>query len=294
MNFYMITSVELQDFIAGMKKKTGPDKGKPLSRQRIQNIFLPFERIWDDAADQYRWNMRSPFETINKHLPSKKHLRKDKVFRFNEWMQFLECVPAFYKPHVEFLVMTGLSASELAGIRKEDVSDRSITLIRSIVMKQEKELLKNDFRFRRIPLTESIRRVIDQMQKQSPDSRHLFPMEDNSPFNGGSFRKVAWNHALKDSQIAYKTPYSTRHTFCGWALTIGMNPMKMVNLMGHSSKQMVYQEYGDYVEDLEDDVDDIIRYFGVDFLIKPEKKLSRLLTFGDSNGDSRDMIHVTQ
>jgi integrase len=42
-----------------------------------------------------------------------------------------------------------------------------------------------------------------------------------------------------------------------------------VNLMGHSSKQMVYQVYGDYVEDLEDDVDDIIRYFGVDFLIKP-------------------------
>jgi hypothetical protein len=30
--------------------------------------------------------------------------------------------------------------------------------------------------------------------------------------------------------------------------------------------------YGDYVEDLEDDTDDIIRYFGVDFLIKPGKK----------------------
>lgn len=290
MNFYMITSVELQDFIAGMKKKNGPDKGKQLSRQRIQNIFLPLERIWDDAADQYRWNIRSPFETINRHLPQKKHLRKDKVFRFYEWMQFLECVPAFYRPHVEFLVMTGLSASELAGIRKEDVSNRSITLIRSIVLKQEKELLKNDFRFRRIPITESIRRVIDQMQLLCPSSRHLFPMEDNNPFDGGSFRKVVWNHALKESHVAYKTPYSTRHTFCGWALTIGMNPMKMVNLMGHSSKQMIYQEYGDYVEDLEDDVDDIIRYFGVDFMIKPERKLSQLLTFGDSNGDSQKPI----
>jgi len=51
-----------------------------------------------------------------------------------------------------------------------------------------------------------------------------------------------------------------------------MNPMKLVNLMGHSSKQMVYQVYGDYVEDLEGDVDDIIRYFGTDFLIKPGKK----------------------
>ena len=58
--------------------------------------------------------------------------------------------------------------------------------------------------------------------------------------------------------------------------------MKLVNLMGHSSKQMVYQVYGDYVEDLEDDVDDIIRYFGVDFLIKPGKKCTHYCFYGDS------------
>ena len=99
--------------------------------------------------------------------------------------------------------------------------------------------------------------------------------------------------ALKESQIACKTPYSTRHSFCAWALTIGVNPMKVVNLMGHSSKQMVYQVYGDYVEDLEDDVDDIIRYFGVYFLIKPDKKLSQLLTYGDSLGAVGTLTHLT-
>ena len=68
--------------------------------------------------------------------------------------------------------------------------------------------------------------------------------------------------------------------------------MKLVNLMGHSSKQMVYQTYEDYVEDLEDDTDDIIRYFGVNFLIKPGKKMSPLLTFGDSYGDSQNSILI--
>lgn len=97
------------------------------------------------------------------------------------------------------------------------------------------------------------------------DSSYLFPMENGTPFDGNSFWKIVWNKALSESQIACKTPYSTRHTFCAWALTIGVNPMKMVNLIGHSSKQMVYQVYGDYVDDLEDDVDDIIRYFGKDF-----------------------------
>jgi integrase len=292
MSFYMITSMELQKFISGMSKKTGPNKGKPLSRQRIQNVFIPLRRIWEEAADHHRWNIRNPFETISTHLPSKRRTRNDKVFRFDEWKKFIASAPAFYQPHLEFLVMTGLSASELAGLRKEDVSGKAITLNRSIVLKHEKEQLKNDFRFRRIPVTEAIKRVVNKMNDLCPTSQQLFPMKDGTPFDGNSFRKTVWNKALKESQIAYKTPYSTRHTFCAWALTIGLNPMKLVNLMGHSSKQMVYQTYGDYVEDLEDDTDDIIRYFGVDFLIKPGKKISPLLTFGDSYGDSRGLIHI--
>ncbi len=293
MNFYKITSSELQSFIAGMKKQSGPNKGEPLSRVRIQNIFIPFRRIWEDAADQYRWNLRNPFETVNKHLPTKHRTRNGKVFRFDEWKSFVACAPEYYQPHLEFLIMTGLSASELAGLWKTDVSDKAITLKRSIVLGKEKEHLKNEFRFRRIPMTEAIRKVIGRMQILAPESPSLFPMDNGRPFDGNSFRKIVWNKALKESQAAYKTPYSSRHTFCAWALTIGMNPMKLVNLMGHSSKQMVYQTYGDYVEDLEDDTDDIIRYFGVDFLIKPGKKISPLLTFGDSYGDSRGLIYVS-
>ncbi len=293
MNFYKITSTELQNFIASMKKESGPDKGQPLSRVRIQNIFIPFRRIWEDAADQHRWNLRNPFETINKHLPSKIRKRNGKVFRYDEWKDFIACAPVFFRPHLEFLIMTGLSASELAGLRKEDVSDKAITLNRSIVLGHEKERLKNDFRYRRIPMTEAIKKLVNQMNEICPNSPQLFPMENGKPFDGNSFRKIVWNKALEESQIAYKTPYSTRHTFCAWALTIGMNPMKLVNLMGHSSKQMVYQVYGDYVEDLEDDVDDIIRYFGVDFLIRPGKKTSPLLTYGDSVGTVGTLTHLT-
>jgi integrase len=292
-NFYQITSMELQDFAASLKKESGKDKGKPLSRQRIQNILIPLRRIWEDAADQHRWNLRNPFETISKHLPSKSRKRNGKVFRFDEWQAFIACAPAFYQPHLEFLVMTGLSASELAGLRKEDVSEKSIMLHRSIVLGEEKERLKNDYRFRRIPMTEAIKRTVEKIQALSPDSPYLFPMENGGPFDGNSFRKVVWNKSLNASQVAYKTPYSTRHTFCAWALTIGMNPMKLVNLMGHSSKQMVYQVYGEYVEDLEDDVENIIVYFGKDFLIRPSKRTTPALLYGDSFGVSQHSIQAT-
>jgi hypothetical protein len=56
---------------------------------------------------------------------------------------------------------------------------------------------------------------------------------------------------------------------------------------------LLYQVYGEYVEDLEDDVDDIIRYFGKDFLIKPGKRISPLLVYGDSYGNIQNSVHLT-
>ena len=47
--------------------------------------------------------------------------------------------------------------------------------------------------------------------------------------------------------------------------------MRLVKLMGHASKQMVYEVYGNYVEGLEEDAEAIYDYFGQDF-ITPRKK----------------------
>ena len=45
-----------------------------------------------------------------------------------------------------------------------------------------------------------------------------------------------------------------------WNLMRGVHPDKVVRLMGHGSRQMIYEVYGRYVEGLEDDVDAIQAY----------------------------------
>ena len=45
-----------------------------------------------------------------------------------------------------------------------------------------------------------------------------------------------------------------------------MNPNKLVKRMGHGSKKMVYEVYGNYVEGLEKDAGKILEYFGNDFI----------------------------
>jgi integrase len=48
---------------------------------------------------------------------------------------------------------------------------------------------------------------------------------------------------------------------------MGMSMDRLVKLMGHGSKQMVYEVYGKYVEGLEADAEEILAFFGPDFLV---------------------------
>jgi integrase len=49
------------------------------------------------------------------------------------------------------------------------------------------------------------------------------------------------------------------------SVTIGIDPNRLVALMGHASKQMIYEVYGKYTEGLEKDRQGIKEYFGDGF-----------------------------
>lgn len=55
--------------------------------------------------------------------------------------------------------------------------------------------------------------------------------------------------------------------------------------MGHASKQMVYEVYGNNVEGLEEDAEAIYNYFGEDFITS--RKRRNPLPFRYSTGHSR-------
>lgn len=268
MTFYQLTGIELQKYVASLVWEDGKNKGQQLSASRIRNILIPLRAVWNDACDQYRWNMRSPFETIHKKLPD---IEKEPpvVFRFDEWQALMEHVDPYYHPLVEIMVMTGMIGSEIAGLRKSDIGPNHINIQNAIVLNVEKKKLKNGYRKRSLPLTKRLRELINQAMSQS-DSDYVFTMKGGNKFSYGSFKKTVWEKAFKAAGLEYKRPYTTRHTFAAWSLTIRLDPNKLVSLMGHASKQMVYEVYGNYVEGLEEDAESIFNYFGADF-IRPEK-----------------------
>jgi integrase len=262
--FHQISGVELKKFLAGLKWQDGKNKGQLLSRSRVGNIMIPLRAIWNDACEEHRWQLPDPFRFSARNLPkaSKKH---PEVFRFEEWMQLLENIDPYYRNVTEIMVMTGLIGSEIAGLRRQDFEGDYIHVQNSIVRGYEKEDLKTEFRQRKLPITKALRERLDVALSFSKGD-HFVSMKNGRTFDVDSFRKSLWTSALDRAGIPYKVPYATRHTFAAWALTVGLSPNKLVRLMGHGSKKMVYEVYGNYVEGLEKDAGQILEYFGNDFI----------------------------
>jgi len=188
-----------------------------------------------------------------------------KVFRFDDWMAILDNLDAHHKPFAEIMIMTGLSASEAAGIRRKDYRGNELWIRNSIVKNVEKSQLKTKYRPRIIPATKAIQKNM-QILLDRTEGDYPFLTVTGLNFREGTFRKNFWIPALRKADVAYNTPYSTRHSFAAWSLAIGMDFNRVVSLMGHGSKKMVYEVYGNYVEGLEKDKEKIRAYFGKDFL----------------------------
>lgn len=264
MTFQQITGVTLQEFVANLKHLDGPKAGQPLARSTMVNTLQIFRTIWEDAVVEHRWLIFDPLKGLKKHLP-KKGKKKVQVFRFEEWQQLLAAMDEYYHPVATLMVMTGMIASEIAAVKPQHIRDGYLYIEESIVRDTEKDTLKNGYRERRIPVTAAIAQVLDQASQQAK-GEYLFTMKNGQTFAAELFQRRVWTTAMKQCGIPYRKPYTTRHTFAAWALAIRVDQNRLVGLMGHASKQMVYEVYGQYVEGLEKDRMAILRYFGRDFL----------------------------
>lgn len=264
MTFFQISGVELQKFIASLKWKKGAKKGQPLSKARAKNILIPLRTIWNDACDQYRWVLHNPFPNLKKHLPKTPPKRRE-GFRFDEWQAFLQHIDPWYQTVVELMILTGMINSEIAGLRQSDIRPDYILVQHTIVRGKVHDTPKTVYRIRKIPITQAIRKRLDVLLERSTGEL-VVTTKAGTIFRPANFLKDIWSKAARASGITDKVPYSLRHSFAAWALTLRIDPNRLVRLMGHGSKKMVYEVYGDYVEGLEEDFWQILEYFGRDFV----------------------------
>ncbi|UPU37474.1 tyrosine-type recombinase/integrase [Geomonas paludis] len=269
LTFHQITGVKVEEFILSLVHLKGSKQGQTLSGSRIRNLLTVLDVILASARSEHHLDIPDPIEYIRQAQkkrrqiipPRKKH--PPQVFRFQTWQKLVAAMPAFFRPIAELFLLTGMIASEVAGLRKADIDDHYIR-VRNKVAREEKEDLKNDFRIRDIPITAALRRVLNILMDRS-DCKYVVTMPDGGRYSHTRFYGV-WCSAFNDTGVSYFRPYAMRHTFAAWAMSLGLDINKLEHLMGHGSKQMLFEIYGKYVQGLEDDKNSILGFMGTDFL----------------------------
>jgi integrase len=267
MNFRQVNGVALEVFVNTLTWRNTKRVGTPLSSSRKRNILTVLNAVLQAARIEYDWKIPDPFDYLEakKGVVPKRVKRYPAVFRYGTWQALLAAMPLFYRPIAELFLLTGMIGSEVAGLRKKDMVGTFLNVCNGRVKDREKEKLKNEFRPRRIPITAALRRVLDVLAGRST-SDYLVEMHDGQLYSHARFKDNVWEPAFNRAGIPYTRPYDIRHTYAAWSMTLRMDLNKLERLMGHNSKQMLYETYGKYVQGLEEDAEQILEYMGSDFL----------------------------
>lgn len=266
MTFEQVNGETIQKFVLSLT--TGRTDGPSLSGASIRNILTVLKAIFHSVNENYKWQL-NPFiyEKLQRAIPSKTG-NPPLVMRIKDWKKLINALPEFYRPIVKFMVLTGLNASELQGLRKCDITDNELRIRNKRTALEEVESLKTIFRQRDIPITEAIRECLDiLLARTDEDQPYVLVMEDCSIYDHSWFRENVWRPAFEKAKLPYVKPSVTRHTFAAWSICIHVNIHKLQGLMGHGSKKMLYEVYGNKCQKgIGDDADEILLYMGADFV----------------------------
>ncbi len=100
--------------------------------------------------------------------------------------------------------------------------------------------MKTQYREREMLMTSAIRKRLITATSASKGN-YVFTMADGSPFDFGSYLKTVWNPALNAAGLSNKVPQSARHSLVQWALVAGMTQVRLVEVMGHRDKKMIFR-----------------------------------------------------
>ncbi len=174
------------------------------------------------------------------------------VFTPNEFENLLSVIPhEATKNLFTVLCWTGLRMGEAAGLKWEDVDLQKQTLSVKRTRTSKSCVLQT-------PKTGGARTIILPLRAVEALRRQkLLTTRSEFVFCSGPrliafktaevIKHVSWVKWLDQAGLAYRKPYSTRHTFASWMLMAGESETYVAQSMGHNSVQMIRQVYGHFI-----------------------------------------------
>jgi len=200
----------------------------------IINIAIDHEHINDNVAKDIKLPTHHRKE-IEPFSPREVKLILSKA---NMWMQYYLAI-AFY---------TGLRTGEILGLMHSDIDlHKGVITVRRNVTKGMVTTPKTKTSFREVPILDELKPYI---KRKLSKSLWVFSTEDGQvlkAFSGN--RQNQWRALLKECGVEYRKIYATRHTFIVSLLKYSdLSILEVAQIAGHSSTQMIVQNYGRFIK----------------------------------------------
>ena len=185
----------------------------------------------------------------NKSKINARNIHEDVIpFTPAETRQLIRTADDTVKAIVALLFDTGIRSSEWVALKKVDVCliSKTISIFEAIVEGKTKATKTKSGR-RKIPISQEVCDLLKREMAKT-GSEYVFLNSQGNVWNQDSFRKHIWKKLLSTAGVKYRYPYQTRHTFATRLISEGMNLWKIAKLMGHTSHNMLYTHYGNYID----------------------------------------------
>lgn len=232
-------------------------RGLDITSKTLSNILIPLRAIVEQALNDEYIKSNPLDKIVISKLLCKKTSRSDfKVDPFdrNEIKAVLEAAHhEQIKNLFQFAFFTGLRTSELIALEWEDIdlTNGVIHVCRAVVKKQ----IKGTKTFAGTRAVMLLPPAIDALNAQKKFTfnnglRVFHNPRTKQPWETDhQIRRTAWVHTMKKSEVRYRNPYQTRHTYASMMLSGGENIMWVASQMGHVDTEMVMKTYGKWIPD---------------------------------------------
>lgn len=153
----------------------------------------------------------------------------------------------------EIHVSRNLTNKKLFVPPKTNAGFRTITLLKPAL-----EALKEQFKLTgHLPKREITYHHREHGKTEQQQLKFVFVPLTRSKAKVGYYSRGSisngWKKAIKAAGVRSRHSYQSRHTYACWSLAAGANPSFIACQMGHENAKMVYEVYGKWIGELDQD-----------------------------------------
>lgn len=212
------------------------------SPKRVNNILVPIRSVFKHAKKHgyVESNIMDDVDNLKIDQPDIYPFSREEV------MTIIENTPAHYKPFVVTAFISGMRFGEMAALTWKNIDfNRRLIRIRETMVYGEVGRTKTTKSKRDIKMIDPVYEVLKPLKK---NTKLVFCDQNGSPMTPDHFREVIWKPVLVKSELEYRPPIQTRHTFATMMIDFGEDVGWVQRMLGHSSLTMIFTRYYSWIE----------------------------------------------